>query len=512
MENFELTDEEYELIEPLLPSERPNKYGRSYKANRPIINGILWILYTGGSWKKLPKYYGAKSTINDRFLLWKKNGVWQEIHKILKVKRETRPIKKVKKNEAISTKNPKKPKVQTIDNKLTKLDVDNWINQGLEEIKIRLNGYFARLEMKKKAIEYIQGLLSITERKNGWQLAETIGDKNPYAIQYLLSRARWNADEVCNELCKYTIDNLADKEAVLVVDETGFVKKGTHSAGVGYQYTGSAGGVANCQIGVFVAYASEKGHVLIDRELYLPKEWIDDPERCEKVGIPSEQTFTTKPELACVMFERIFASGIPAKWVTGDSVYGNNRCLRTWLEQREKSYVLSVNRQEYVWIAAEQIQVSKILDSMLVDDEWLRLSAGNGSKGPRYYDWQWLPLESAPSSTMNRWLLIRRNIRKHEELRAYIVFADKKTSLDEVVKVAGTRWTVEICFEATKGEVGLDHYEVRSWNGWYRHITLSMWAHAFLTVIKSFHSEDFCLKKKSISKNMTQFKKQRNLL
>jgi SRSO17 transposase len=253
---------------------------------------------------------------------------------------------------------------------------------------------------------------------------------------------------------------------------------------VARQYSGTAGKVDNCQIGVFLGYTSPLGHALLDRELYLPKEWTNDRDRCRQAGIPEERRFATKPHLAQPMLQRTLAAGVPARWVTGDSVYGNDRRLRLWLEAQPKAYVLAVSGREYVWLEGRQRQVKTILGA-LPEEGWVRLSAGDGTKGPRWYDWRWLPLVEPLESGWCRWLLVRRRIGTPTELTAYVVFAREDTPLDEVVRVAGTRWTIESGFEAAKSEVGLDHYEVRSWTGRYRHITLAMWDLALLTVLRA---------------------------
>ena len=269
-----------------------------------------------------------------------------------------------------------------------------------------------------------------------------------------------------------------------MLDETGFLKKGRHSAGVARQDRGTAGKVDNCQIGVFLGYASPLGHAPVDRERYLPEEWTNDRERCRQAGIPDERRFATKPQLAQQMLARTLAAGVPAGWVTGDSVYGNDRRLRMWLEAQPQAYVLAVSGQEYVWLDWRQRQVKTIL-AALPAEGWTRLSAGDGTKGPRWYDWRWLPLADPVDPAWRRWLLVRRSLSTPTELSAYVVFAAQATTLEEVVRVAGTRWTIESGFEAAKSEVGLDHYEVRSWTGWYRHITLAMWALALLTVLRA---------------------------
>jgi SRSO17 transposase len=352
------------------------------------------------------------------------------------------------------------------------------------DIERRLAPYFARTEPRQRALAYLRGLLSPAERKNSWQLAEVSGAATPYGFQHLLGRADWEPDAVRDELRLYLMQQLGDPDGVLVIDETGFLKKGRHSAGVARQYSGTAGRIENCQIGVFLAYASQLGYALLDRELYLPKEWTDDRERCRRAGIPDERHFATKPQLARQMLARALAAGVPAKWVTGDSVYGDDRRLRLWLEAQPQAYILAVSGKEYVWLGWQQRQVKTVLAALPAKD-WTRLSAGDGTKGPRWYDWYWLPLAGPLEPGWCRWLLVRRSLGDPSELAAYVVFAPQDTTLEEVVRVAGTRWTIESCFEGAKSEVGLDHYEVRSWTGWYRHITLATWALALLTVLRA---------------------------
>jgi SRSO17 transposase len=348
----------------------------------------------------------------------------------------------------------------------------------------RLAPYFARSGSRQRALAYLQGLLSEAERKNSWQVAEVCGEPTPYGFQYLLSRADWDADAVRDELRTYSMQHLGDPHGVLVLDETGFPKKGRHSAGVARQYSGTVGKVDNCQIGVFLSYASRLGYALLDRELYLPQEWTDDRERCRQAGIPEDRRLATKPQLAQQMLARALAAGVPATWVTGDSVYGDNRPLRRWLEAQPQAYVLAVSGKEYVGLGAQQRQVKTLLAS-LPGEGWTRLSAGDGAKGPRWYDWRWVSLADPVTPTWRRWLLVRRSLSEPTDLTSYVIFAPPSTTLEEVVRVAGSRWTVESSFEAAKGEVGLDQYEVRSWTAWYRHITLAMWALALLTVMRA---------------------------
>jgi SRSO17 transposase len=354
----------------------------------------------------------------------------------------------------------------------------------MADIARRLAPYFTRSQSRQRALTYLQGLLSEAERKNSWQVAEVCGETTPYGFQYLLSRADWDANAVRDELRTYIIQHLGDSHGVLILDETGFLKKGRHSAGVARQYTGTVGKVENCQIGVFLGYASRLGHTLVDRELYVPAEWANNRARCWEVGIPADRPFATKPQLARQMLARTFAAGLPAKWVTGDSVYGDDRRLRRWLEARPQAYVLAVSGKEYVWLGPQQRQVKPLLASLPAEG-WTRLSAGDGAKGPRWYDWRWLPLATPLLPGWRRWLLVRRSLSAPTDLTAYVVFAPQATPLEEVVRVAGSRWTIESGFEEAKGEVGLDHYEVRSWTGWYRHITLALWALALLTSLRA---------------------------
>jgi SRSO17 transposase len=361
---------------------------------------------------------------------------------------------------------------------------------------------------------YLAGLLSPAERKTSWQLAEICGHANPYGFQHLLGRADWNPDQLRDRLRTYVSDFLADDDAIGVIDETGFLKKGRHSAGVARQYSGTAGRVENCQIGVFLSYASRHGHTLLDRELYLPKEWTDDPKRCEMAGIPDDRAFATKPALARVMLQRAFDAGVSLAYVTGDSVYGDDHALRIWLEERKQAYVLAVSRDEYVWMGAQQRTIASVLEE-LPEEGWVQLSAGAGSKGPRVYEWREVELHPPADGGWHRWLLLRRSLSDPSDVAAYIVFAAAQTSLTAHVQVAGTRWTVEESIQTGKGEVGMDHYEVRSWTGWYRHITLSMWAQAFLAVIREETGAQTApkkgLRKQAETDSLARFKARRKI-
>jgi SRSO17 transposase len=351
----------------------------------------------------------------------------------------------------------------------------------LDELMGRLGPRFGRVEPRRRALAYLRGLLAPVERKNGWQLAEAAGDRTPDGMQDFLGRMRWDADAVRDDLRAYVVEHLGDPGAVLVLDETGFVKKGTKSAGVQRQYSGTAGRVENCQVGVFLGYAGPKGHALIDRALYLPEGWAGDAGRRAGAGVPAAVAFATKPKLGRAMLERALDAGVPCSWVTGDSVYGADRALRRRIEARGGlGYVLAVTsgqrlggRRVDAWAAG------------VPPEGWLRLSAGEGSKGPRLYDWAYLPYRGGAPAGWAKGLLVRRKLDEPDELAFHLTLAPEATDLATLVRVAGTRWTIESCFEAAKGEVGLDEYEVRSWTGWHRHVTLAMLAHAYLAVIRA---------------------------
>jgi SRSO17 transposase len=303
-----------------------------------------------------------------------------------------------------------------------------------------------------------------------------------------LGRADWEADAVRDDLQAYVVDHLGEPDGVLVVDETGFLKKGSKSVGVAKQYCGTVGKVDNCQIGVFLAYASSQGRTFLDRELYLPREWTDDPERRIAAGVPEDVGFATKPQLAKRMLERALATGVPAAWVTGDTIYGGDRRLRMWLEERERPFVLAVKSNEPLWsdgVGGVRQRPAARIAASVPEEDWQRLSAGDGSKGPRVYDWARAELFRLPDPGWNHWLLVRRSIDDPTEVAYYVCFGPADTSLEELVRVAGTRWAIEECIETAKGEVGLDEYEVRKWEGWYRHITLSLLAHAYLAVTRA---------------------------
>jgi SRSO17 transposase len=375
-------------------------------------------------------------------------------------------------------------------------EIEGWARE-LDALHARIAPRFERSEPRRRSLAYLKGLLSHTERKNGWQLAEEAGEGTPDGMQRLLNASRWDADAVRDDLVAYVREYLADPAAILVIDETGFLKKGTKSAGVKRQYSGTAGKLDNCQVGVFLTYSSllpAQTQALVDRELYLPEEWIADLPRRREAGIPDDVTFATKPELARRMLGRVHAAGLPAAWVTGDTVYGGSGPLRAWLEEQRQPYVLAIAANDGVDLptgdqTSMHVLPKEIAAYALDPHEWRRLSAGDGSKGARLYDWAFVPLAPpAAAAGFEQALLIRRPLDAPDDpkkLAYYLTFAPVGTLLETLVAVAGRRWAIEESVAAAKGEVGLDHYEVRHFHGWYRHITLAMLALAYLAVVRS---------------------------
>ena len=355
---------------------------------------------------------------------------------------------------------------------------------GLDGLHARIAGRFKRAEVRERARRYLVGLLDRVDRKNGWQLAEQAGEGGPRGVQRLLNSARWDADAVRDELRAYVVEHLGAADGVLVVDETGFLKKGTKSVGVQRQYSGTAGRVENCQVGVFLAYAGGGGRAFLDRELYLPEGWAADPARRAEAGVPAAVGFATKGELAQAMLARAFASGVPAVWVTGDEVYGNAGHLRGWLEGQGRAYVLAVSCDHPVWAEGRQRRADACF-AALPAGAWARLSAGEGSQGPRLYDWAWIPLPGEDGAGAARWALARRSTSDPTDVAYYRAYGPAGTPLAALVRVAGARWAVEEGFERAKDLVGLDQYEVRRWQPWYRHVTLALLAHAYLEVTRA---------------------------
>jgi SRSO17 transposase len=355
--------------------------------------------------------------------------------------------------------------------------------RALDEVHARIAGYFHRREMRARVRRYLEGLLTPVERKNSWQLAEGLGEAGPQGVQRLFTDADWDAEAVRDELRSYVVEQLGDADSgVVVVDETGFVKKGTKSAGVARQYSGTAGRRENQQIGVFLLYASDRGAAFIDRALYLPDEWMGDAERREEAHIPAGVGFATKSEIARELLARAFAAGVPARWVVGDTVYSGDE-LRRWLEGQGRSYVLAVPSTHSIWTRGHQRTVERLVTD-LPAAAWARLSAGEGSQGPRWYDWACLALPYAGAAGWAHWLLARRSRSDPTKLAYYRVYGPTDTPVTEMVRVAGRRWTIEEGFEQAKGEVGLDQYEVRRYDAWYRYVTLALLAHAALEVTR----------------------------
>jgi SRSO17 transposase len=362
------------------------------------------------------------------------------------------------------------------------------LEKAYNELMDLINLEFPTISGKTNAKKYMKGLLSPIERKNGWQMAEATGETTPYALQQFLYRGQFSSDNLRDHLRDYVNEHLGEENGVLVVDETGFLKQGKMSVGVKRQYSGTAGRVENCQIGVFLTYASTKGHTPIDRRLYIPEDWFQTPERCRKTGVPETVKFKTKPQMALEMIQSATESGFMYTWVTGDCVYGDFTNIRAWLEEQRKCYVMSVSGKAYVWIGFNQMSISSILKNLPAEG-WFEASCGDGSKGARIYDWLKLPINPGTTPGFERSLLIRRSKNNPDELRTYICFAPVDTPDQKYVEAAGCRWTVETCFKESKSEVGLDHYEVRSYWGWYKHITFACLALALLTVV-SYNSFD----------------------
>jgi SRSO17 transposase len=363
------------------------------------------------------------------------------------------------------------------------VQIKDWTAE-LEALCERIAPRLGRIEVRRRAGGFLRGLLSGAERKNGWQLAEQAGDATPDGMQRLLNHARWDPDEVRDDLRDYVVEHLGDPGGVLVVDETGFLKKGTKSAGVQRQYSGTAGRIENCQIGVFMVYAGPRGHALVDRELYVPRGWIDDRLRCREAGIPDAVGFQTKPQLARRMLERALDAEVPVAWVTADEVDGQDGRLRRWLEQRDVAHVLAVRSSESLVSGLFCHERADQLAARVPAGSWRHYSAGDGAKGARIYAWARVAIRPLREPGRGHWLLLRRSL-ADGELAYYVCYGPAQTSLAGLVRVAGVRWTVECGFQQAKGETGLDHYEVRRYPAWYRHVTLSMLAQAFLAVMRA---------------------------
>lgn len=360
----------------------------------------------------------------------------------------------------------------------------SWLLAGLDDAFALVAGRFFRREVRVRARACLSGLLSGLERKNGWSLAERAGEKAPDGMQRLFTTARWDQDLLRDDIRGYVTAALGDPDGVLIGDDTGFEKGGSCSAGVQRQYTGTAGKITNCQIGVFLAYASGKGRALVDRELYLPRSWTGDGGRLAAAGVPEGTAFRTKPQLLRLMIERAVAAGIPFGWVTADEAYGDNGPLRAFLEQEQIAYVLAVSRDHVVTTRAGRRRADDMA-ARVPRGAWQRLSCGDGAKGDRRYDWA-LIAASRPEIS----LLIRRSVSRPSELAFYLCHTPRPVPLGRLVKVAGARWAVEECFQAAKNEAALDHYQVRLYRAWYRYVTLAMLALAYLAVTRAALADD----------------------
>ena len=362
--------------------------------------------------------------------------------------------------------------------------VAEW-SAGFEAFVGRFAGRFTRVEPRRQMVAYLRGLLGEAERKNGWTLAEAAGEAGPQGMQRLLNFYAWDADGVRDDVRAMVVAALGDAaRGVLIVDETGFVKKGTKSVGVARQYSGTAGRIENSQVGVFAAYASPRGRGLIDRELYISKEWFADRARCRDAGIADDVEFATKPQPAQRMIARALAAGVPFGWVTADEAYGQVGRLRMWLEDHHLAHVLAVPKSQMVISMDLRQRRAHAVIAELDQADWHRLSCGNGAHGQRLYDWAAVDIRPWRQPGRGHWLLARRSMTDPDDIAYYLCYGPADTELTELVRVAGARWAIEECFQTAKNETGLDHYQVRRYQAWYRHITLSMAAAAFLIITR----------------------------
>ncbi len=388
-------------------------------------------------------------------------------------------------------------------------ELEAW-QEEFEQFHERFADLFERSESREQAKKYLRGLLAQADRKNSWQVAEAVGDRIPDRMQRLLYRVPWDADAARDRLQEFVIETFADPEGIGVVDETSFVKKGTHSVGVARQYLGAVGKRENGQVATMLSYATSKGHVFLDRRLYLPEEWVWDRTRRREAHVPEEVGFATKPEQAIAMLLHAWEQGVPMQWVTGDEVYGDSPRLRETIQQQGRYYVLAVSANTRVWTQRPEVEepqeqtggrprrarrlvkgapmarmVSEVVAS-LPKHAWKRLAMIEGEKGHITYHWARVRVvesrDQLPGPDI--WLMARRSTSDPTKLAYYLAYAPPKTSFETLVRVASTRYTVEQCIEEAKGETGLDEYEVRFWHSWYRHITLSMMAHAWLASIR----------------------------
>jgi SRSO17 transposase len=366
--------------------------------------------------------------------------------------------------------------------------VESW-RSGLEDLFACFAGRFSRVEPRRYACAYVRGLLAPLERKNGWTLAEASGLKSPNGLQDFLQSPAWDPNLVRDDVRAYVVEHLGDPDAVLVADETGFLKKGIRSAGVQRQYSGTAGRTENCQIGTFLCYASGKGRALIDRELYVPVSWTNDRVRCRAAAIPDAVEFATKPQQARMMLQRAIAAGVPFTWFTADEIYGQNPGLRTWLEEQDVSYVMATRCDDEIPSGLFTATRIDALIGKVRAGAWTRMSCGDGAHGPRMYDWARVPIRRRYSRDRRGWVLARRSISDPTDIAYYVCYGKRGTRLRQLVRVAGARWAVEESFQTAKNEVGLDNYQVRRYDAWYAHITLAMAAAAFLAATRAGEAE-----------------------
>lgn len=392
--------------------------------------------------------------------------------------------------------------------------VEQWATE-FEDFHARFAPLFARSEPREEARQYLRGLLAPVERKNCWQMAEIVGEDDPQPMQRLLYSAHWEADEARDELQRFVIERFGDEGGIGVVDETGFLKKGTKSVGVKRQYTGTAGKVENSQVGVLLTYFNRRAYTFLDRRLYLPEDWCTDGERRREAQVPDDVTFKTKPQLALEMLEHAWAQGVPMAWVTGDEVYGDAPYLRDAIAGAGKRYVLAVSSTTPVWQERPPVEepakgplgrprekprlaegapsgktVAAVITS-LPEETWQRLTVSEGEKGPRTYDWAAVRIVESRDGLPgpDGWLLARRSVSDPTDMAYYLSNAPPETPLVALAEIAAARWSIETTIEEGKGEAGLDEYEVRYWHSWHRHVTLSMMAHAWLASIRQAEGE-----------------------
>jgi SRSO17 transposase len=360
----------------------------------------------------------------------------------------------------------------------------DFVTAELDQLHERIAGRFGRAEPRARVREYVSGLVAGLERKNGWTLAEWAGEVSPDGMQRLLRRADWDVDGVRDDVRAYVIEQLGDRDGVLIADDTGFLKKGTRSAGVQRQYSGTAGRTENCQVGVFLAYASRYGHALIDRELYLPQSWAGDPERRGEAGIPDQVEFATKPHQAQAMMTRAIAAGVPFAWFTADETYGQAKWLQAWLEDQDIWYVMAIRCSDTLTTPAGE-QRADALIAAVPARAWQKISVGAGAHGPREYAWARVPVRPGWERGRGHWLLARRSLADPDEIAYYACYGPRRSSTAGLAWIAGSRWHIEECVQQAKGEAGLDQYQARTWRAWYAHITLSMLALAWLAASRA---------------------------